>query len=263
MLEHELRGESYNKSAERRLVSRQLSGRSDASIEMKHGNISAVLRDAGFPWIDGYKPRPNYQGLLSDIALSRLEDDTEIQRLALRIVESPVSAPPTLLDLLSRLTAAPSVLDEARDAVAGQAIRRARKGIDYLAREQHNRALGKAGEEFVIQFERERLRAAGRNALASKVEHVALTRGDGLGFDVLSFDDDGDERFIEVKTTSFSALTPFYLTSSELEFSGENVDAYHLYRVYAFRNDPRLFALSGDLSVRCSLTPSQFVAVPR
>jgi hypothetical protein len=42
----------------------------------------------------------------------------------------------------------------------------------------------------------------GRDDLAQKVEWVAVTIGEGLGFDVLSFDaDDGSERLIEVKTT--------------------------------------------------------------
>lgn len=56
MLTLELSGQSYNKTAFRRALLTKLSGRSEASIERKHQNISAVLRDLGCHWIPGYKP---------------------------------------------------------------------------------------------------------------------------------------------------------------------------------------------------------------
>lgn len=66
MLGAELSGVPYNKTAHRRRLVDLLAGRSEASIEFKHGNISAVLIDLGFPYITGYKPRFNYQALLFD-----------------------------------------------------------------------------------------------------------------------------------------------------------------------------------------------------
>jgi hypothetical protein len=48
---------TYNKAAHRRaLIAGPLSVRSHGSVEMKHCNISAVMRAAGLPWINGYKP---------------------------------------------------------------------------------------------------------------------------------------------------------------------------------------------------------------
>jgi len=38
----------------------------------------------------------------------------------------------------------------------------------------------------------------GQPILADKVDHVSQSNGDGLGFDVLSYEADGKERFIEV-----------------------------------------------------------------
>jgi hypothetical protein len=52
--------------------------------------------------------------------------------------------------------------------------------------------------------------------MADRVEHVSATRGDGFGYDVLSFEPDGRERFIEVKTTAFGAMVPFFVTRNEL-----------------------------------------------
>ena len=47
--------------------------------------------------------------------------------------------------------------------------------------------LGKAGEEFVFELERQRLSMLGRKDLADNVRWVAGDDGDGYGFDILSF----------------------------------------------------------------------------
>ena len=78
-------------------------------------------------------------------------------------------------------------------------------------------------------------------ALANRVEHVSDIRGDGLGYDVLSFEASGAERFIEVKTTVFGAVTPFYVSRNELAFSEEKDDQFVLARVHEFRSAPKFF----------------------
>src|SRR3954465_1425816 len=65
MLKFEMAGQAYNKTAHRRALLSQLDGRSEGAIELKHQNISAVLRDMGYFWIPGYKPRSNYQTMLA------------------------------------------------------------------------------------------------------------------------------------------------------------------------------------------------------
>ncbi len=47
MLVCELNGQSFNKSKHRKALAERLIGRSKGSIEFKHQNISAVLRDLG------------------------------------------------------------------------------------------------------------------------------------------------------------------------------------------------------------------------
>src|SRR5262249_23736623 len=71
---------------------------------------------------------------------------------------------------------------------------RSRRGrrIDFAHRDALNRLLGRLGEEFVVLLERRRPRLAGRDDLAATVQWASETLGDGLGIDVLSFDDADD-----------------------------------------------------------------------
>ena len=70
MLRSELRGESYVKSDVVRNLQPLIPNRSSASIERKFQNISAVLDEEGFDWIDGYKPLAHYQHELRDAVLA-------------------------------------------------------------------------------------------------------------------------------------------------------------------------------------------------
>jgi len=87
------------------------------------------------------------------------------------------------------------------------------------------------------------------------VRWTARDDGDGLGYDILSFDLDGHERYIEVKTTALGAETPFYITSAELDFAQRHADRYALYRVYNVLREPRFFALEGNIAHLLGLTP--------
>ena len=95
-------------------------------------------------------------------------------------------------------------------------------------REARNRSLGAAGEAFVLIYERARLIKLGKEDLAEKIEHTSKDRGDGAGFDILSFEETGAERLIEVKTTKYGRETPFFVSRNELAVSKETEDRYHL-----------------------------------
>ena len=61
MLADDLTGRAYNKSQHRRALLPRLNNRTEASIEFKHQNISAVLKCLGEAWITGYKPAFNFE----------------------------------------------------------------------------------------------------------------------------------------------------------------------------------------------------------
>ncbi|MES3011743.1 MAG: DUF3883 domain-containing protein [Pseudomonadota bacterium] len=200
MLTLELAGQSYSKTLHRRRLQEKLNNRSDASIEFKHGNISAAMMDLGFPCIRGYKRRSNYQVLLATVAAEQVRGKTVLDKVALAAVEQPALVP-ALTDFAKVKSDAPQKENRATEAVNPLLFKAVKR--DYLEREAQNRSLGLAGEEFIVQFEHWRLNQLGQARLADKVDHVSQSKGDGLGYDVLSFDADGKERFIEVKTTSF------------------------------------------------------------
>ena len=53
MLTLELTGQTYNKSEQRRALRQLLPDRFEGALEFKHGNISAVMGELGYPYIRG------------------------------------------------------------------------------------------------------------------------------------------------------------------------------------------------------------------
>lgn len=135
--------------------------------------------------------------------------------------------------------------------------------INHEENNKRNKALGKLGEELVLAYEKEQLVAAGRKDLADQVEHTSFIIGDGTGYDIKSFNPDGQFKYIEVKTTTGGEYTDFYITLRELLFSEENAQRYYLYRVYEYDADDNsgfFYILRGGLKEIVNLTPTQFRA---
>ncbi len=218
--------------------------RSHGAVERKHQNISAILISLGCPYIDGYKPLGHGQDMLREVIHEQL--------VSLRpLVEADVGAsqpPVTVDDVLDIHVKAPdtglsSVVKEGQYGVGGSSL----PAINYLLKEALNRSLGDAGEALVMEYERTRLMQAGKDHFARNVEQVSKTRGDQAGYDIHSYEATGHDRFVEVKTTRYGKLTPFYISEGEVRFSGASLDAYHLYRLFNFRKGPKLFILHGDV----------------
>lgn len=207
-------------------------GRTQPSIEFKHQNISAVLDALGLPWIEGYKPRHNYQQAIFGA------------------IDRYLSAHPAVLDAIPAPTTIPintdvfvsapiPDLDDIRPASLERLVRK----FDPVDRDHRNRALGKAGEAFVVAIEQHRLIVSGRPDLAAQVRWVAQLDWDGAGYDIRSFSSIGTETLIEVKTTNGGSRTPFFLTRTEREVAEERPEAWRLYRVHRFSQVPQIWTL--------------------
>ena len=259
MLRAELLGEPYSKTLHRRTLTPQLNHRSDPSIEFKHANISAVMITYGLPYIDGYKPRGNYQQLLDQVVLEFLASSPAFFD---DLLHSPVLDPskaPVPFPGSNDIEEAPPEPVLGNPRVWDPSARIVK--IDFVQRDAQNRLLGRLGEEFVLEFERKRLHdQARRPDLSARIEWTADIRGDGAGYDIQSFEADGRQRYIEVKTTGLAKAFPFCVTANEVACSEALRSEYHLYRLFRFSLAPGLYVLSGALSQTCLLDPIQFRA---
>jgi len=121
--------------------------------------------------------------------------------------------------------------------------------------------IGNKGEQYIIDYEIERLTQANKAELADKIKHISLVN-DAAGYDILSFNEDGSERYIEVKTTKGPIGTDFFISPGEIKFSKVNKE-YYIYRVFEFLSEKmtgKIYIKKGDVEINFNLTPLQFKA---
>jgi hypothetical protein len=248
MLALECAGKLYSKTEHRNALMKAMGGtRSPGSVERKHQNISAVMLQLGLPYIKGYKPLPNIQQVLLTEVRRRLEADpgwfAQLQ---------PQSPAEVRFAAALRQVAVPDMPPEPHG-----------RKVDYGLLQEESKRVGDRGEEFVYNFEKAALEREGRADLAADVLWVAREVGDGTGYDILSFSPDGRPRYIEVKATKLGALTPFYITSAELEFARRHQGEYVIYRVFDIDSDaPEFYVLEGDLDTLLTVEPVTYRARP-
>jgi hypothetical protein len=257
MLTADIGGRPYSKAEHNRLL-QAIIGRPRGSIEYKHQNISAVLKGLGEDWVPGYKPAFNFQASLIDAVVRWLERHPDwlapAARMGVGLSPSAVreetmlwiGPPPT------HSNAPPPDELEQMTAIA--------RKYDVAERDARNRALGRAGEKRVLAHERAGLLAARRTDLAERIRWVSHVDGDGAGYDIWSFEPDGRDRLIEVKTTNGWERTPFHMTRNELEVADAHRDDWLLVRLWNFAREPRAFELRPPLEAHVSLMATSYEA---
>src|SRR3546814_15693933 len=126
-----------------------LNDRNRAAIEFKHANVSAVMVAFGYPYIDGYKPRGNYQAMLVDAIEAQLTTNDELQAAVQAAVLRPATAA-ALTDPASVWVPTPKPA-RGKEAPAGYAPRLSPATRHYLAPEARNRSLDLPGEPFIVE----------------------------------------------------------------------------------------------------------------
>jgi hypothetical protein len=133
---------------------------------------------------------------------------------------------------------------------------------DWAAADERNRTLGDQGEQLVMNFERTRLSGLGRADLAAKIERVSLNDC-SAGYDIKSFDEDGVEILIEVKTTKSNVYSPFYISQNEIKVASINHGNYYLYRVHSLdlkSNTCDIYIKNGSVEEIFDLEPVSYRA---
>jgi hypothetical protein len=260
MLLDELAGTPYSKADHWRALMKELPARSKGGIEWKYQNISYVLYREGRPYIRGYKPASQIQASLVPAVQKYLNSHPAVAAKLEAARENPVPVIAQLPAILESLTIPPP------RGIPNKRARRQPKNLpppDWEALDANARKLGRQAEEFVCDYERRRLTKAGRPDLACDVIWVSKDEGEWLGYDVRSFETDGESIQIEVKTTNRGINTPFYVTINERGYSRKAGNTYRLYRVFQFSKSPLFYIREGPLEDYFALEPTLYTASPK
>ena len=275
MLEQELKGESYDPREYTRSLLGDLAGFTEKTVSSVYQGISAILLiEKGMPSIDNYKPSMDYQRhILPDVVGAQLARRNQFEGIIENINQQLINRAPNLNEILENLEGTTKAQSDHKylveppkpklalgDQQTKYDSRRYRpRKVDYLAREVRNRNLGQSGEEFVLNYEKAALISSGKASLAEKVIH-ASKEDDSLGYDIRSYEKNGKDRFIEVKTTNYTRYAQFYVTNNEVKVSEKLAKKYYLYRVFHFGKAPSFFRMKGSLDKNFKLDPSAFTA---
>ena len=128
--------------------------------------------------------------------------------------------------------------------------------VNFAQNEIEYKRIGDLGELWVMKYEEVKLRKANKHNLINKIKHTSKDEGDGTGFDIQSFDNNGNKIFIEVKTTTGRKNSTFFVSRNELEKSIQEQGRYHLYRLYNYNekmDTADLLIIVGDLTTLCKV----------
>ncbi|WP_407535771.1 DUF3883 domain-containing protein [Cetobacterium somerae] len=139
--------------------------------------------------------------------------------------------------------------------------------FDHIEFAKINKIKGDYGEEIIFNLEKNKLITLGRKDLAERVEWVSKIKGDGFGYDIISWElIEGKEKqiFIEVKATVGGIRTPFDISANEIKTSLILGDQYRIYRVFEIGSSEKqinYYIIKGDIRSYFNLVPTSFKAI--
>ncbi|MDA8981993.1 DUF3578 domain-containing protein [Gammaproteobacteria bacterium] len=110
-----------------------------------------------------------------------------------------------------------------------------------------SKKVGDAGEKYVYEFEKNKLEKLGLNDLADKIVKQYDDLSYFPGYDIQSFDEAGNEIFIEVKSTIGKYKNYFEISENEIKAAKELGDAYYIYQVTNALTDPKISTVINNL----------------
>lgn len=246
LLERDLKriaANEHSRTLNKNSVYEVFGGRSPNSVEWKMRNVSAIIERVGIPWIEGLKPASNYQDGLW-LAVANFVPNLEL----------PIFVPTT-----RKLDRADAPALVTQNQVVPDFVQAIVRKIDPAQRDEANRNLGRAGEAMVFDMEFQRLTEE-MPKRAPDLKWVARDEGDGHGYDIRSFDERGEERFIEVKTTRGIDTTPFFISRNETQVAERAGNAYRIFRVFNYDRRPKFFSIQPPLEHAVKLEPQIYLA---
>lgn len=137
------------------------------------------------------------------------------------------------------------------------------KIVDWNILDKLKMEIGKKGEELALYIEKEYLQESGRLDLAEMVRHVSVEDGDGAGYDILSYFLNGQEKYIEVKSTNQEIQRGFNISENEISFLKNHLSDSYIYRIKLPQSsDPRTSSiqiLSAQDVLNAEIIPTQYI----
>jgi len=240
--------------------------KSNKAVRLKMHHISSILVNSDLPYLETFKPVSRVDidfvdwketEFLKEKLTKELDTKEFIELLKAAISKSDYPSGVSKIDSFEESPES-EIFEDIK--VSSQKSVRIRPKINYVEREIRNSKLGEAGEEWVIEFEKRRLKKLGREDLIDKVVWASKEIGDGLGYDIISCDQDGNELYIEVKTTRLGKYAVFYLTERELKTASELGKEYLIYRVFDFDKETKVYKVENDIQEELNLVASMYRA---
>lgn len=134
--------------------------------------------------------------------------------------------------------------------------------VDFDEVNKNRSRIGSTGEKIVLKYEKDYLISKGRTDLAEKVHQLSL-EDTYAGYDIVSYDEDGTEKKIEVKSTTIEQPENFSFNISKNEKTvAESSDNYFIYLVYGVNSEsPKIHIIPNPFKVsdHLSIEPINFI----
>jgi len=137
-----------------------------------------------------------------------------------------------------------------------------KRKIDFERENKINCKIGEHGERIVLRAEKDKLISLNRKDLADKIERKS-EESDSFGYDILSFDQNGKEILIEVKSTRHKAnsnTVQFLISSNEYQKAVSNSN-YYIYIVFEVNTKyPKILKIENliNLGDKISIEPANY-----
>lgn len=132
------------------------------------------------------------------------------------------------------------------------------KKIDFEKENKVNKKIGERGELVVFKKEKEYLESIGKKELSTQARHISK-EDDSAGYDILSFDESENKKYIEVKSTKQKVANANFLISSNEYNKAKNLPNYYVYIVFeANTTNPKICKLKKPFE----LPPSKIKVTP-
>ncbi len=136
---------------------------------------------------------------------------------------------------------------------------------NYIRDVYLNTQRGERGEQIVIKHEKEFLKKAKRKDLAYKVKQISR-EDNAAGYDVLSYDENGNEKYIEVKATVGQLCNEILFHISEGERKkAKSLNNYWLYVVFNIKdNTPDIICIKNPAKLfdkQIKLIPEKYQGI--